>query len=98
VLDIIGAGEALRLKFFFRFLPIIPTAYGFGLFSVLDVLLDVSFDAQLSSPATQNSFCRYAWLLRSTVALRRQRSHVRIVSGAPINRLHVFRLPPGPFG
>src|SRR5712672_1314515 len=26
---------------------------------LLDVLLDVSFDAQLGSPATQNSFCHY---------------------------------------
>src|SRR5882757_6511359 len=26
---------------------------------VLDVLLDVSFDAQLGSPATQTSFCHY---------------------------------------
>jgi len=26
---------------------------------VLDALLDVSFDARLGSPATQNSFCHY---------------------------------------
>ena len=55
----IGAGEALRCGNFRLLSVVISIAYTYWPIYLLDALLDVSFDARLGSPATQNSFCHY---------------------------------------